>query len=84
MKRSHDETTATTKMKMGMPVELHALFERLLAVARLLPSKDEMEEALEDPHARAEAQLILKEMRKIEREIDDFVAAARKARLSKS
>jgi hypothetical protein len=59
----------------GMPAELRALFERYNALGRLLPSQDDMG-AFEDPGVRAEAKLILAEMAKVKKRIDDFIAVA--------
>jgi hypothetical protein len=57
-----------------MPAELRALFERYCQLGRQLP--DDIE-TLADPHTRAEAQIILAEMAKTKRRIDNFLAAAR-------
>jgi hypothetical protein len=47
---------------MGMPPEFRALLERYNQLGRLLPPKDDIDAVLADPHGRAEAEVILREM----------------------
>ena len=51
------------------------LFERYNALGRLLPQEEDMA-VFEDPGVRASAQLILAEMAKVKKRIDDFIAVA--------
>jgi hypothetical protein len=66
-----------------MPPELVELMQRYNQLGRLLPPEADWELALEDPRALAEAKIVLREMAKAKRAIDDFLAAARAARATK-
>jgi hypothetical protein len=59
-----------------MPPELRALMERYCQLGRLLPHKDD----LEDAGTRAEAVVVIAEMKRVKAQIDNFLAAARAAR----
>jgi hypothetical protein len=61
---------------MPMPAEFRALLERFNALGRLLPKPDDLD--LEDPSARAEAEIIMTEMNRVKAQIDAFLDAARR------
>jgi hypothetical protein len=60
-----------------MPPELRALFERFAQLGRLLPPVDADEDWKENPSARADVAVVLKEMDNVEAQIDRFLAAAK-------
>jgi hypothetical protein len=61
---------------MGMPDELRRLLEKYCALGRLLPPHDDFEE----PLMRAEAELVLREMASVQKQIDTFLGPSRPAR----
>jgi hypothetical protein len=63
-----------------MPPELRLLMERFCQLGRLLPHEDDLEDVGNDPHVRAELELVLQEMARVKAQIDEFLAAARAAR----
>ena len=65
-----------------MPPEFRALMERYCQLGRLLPSLDDMETAIENTRTRAQAKLVLDEMAKTKRQIDQFML--RHGRLARS
>jgi hypothetical protein len=71
-------------MKPGMPPEFRSLMERYCQLGRLLPHKDDLEDMIDDPHARAETELVLQEMAHVMAQIDDFLATARSRRQTDS
>jgi hypothetical protein len=60
----------------GMPAELHDLMLRYCQLGRLLPQDEDMEVTFEDPRALGEVKIILEEMAKVKKRIDDFIAVA--------
>ena len=58
-----------------MPPELRAMMERYCQLGRLLPQRDD---SLEDSRARAEAEVVLREMGRVKAQIDDFLAVAKR------
>jgi hypothetical protein len=64
---------------MGMPLELQALIQRYCALGRLLPQPIE-DADLADDRARAEIEIVLKEMHDVKARIDAFLDAARAKR----
>ena len=60
----------------GMPTELRALFERYNALGRLLPAEADMD--VNDARALSEATIVLREMEQVKKQIDHFLAAARR------
>jgi hypothetical protein len=59
-----------------MPSELVSLLQRFNQLGRLLP-QDDLATAFKDAGARAEAEIVLREMSTVKRQIDHFLAAAR-------
>ena len=57
-----------------MPDELHDLMLRYCQLGRLLPQDEDMEVTFEDPRALGEVKIILEEMAKVKKRIDDFIA----------
>jgi hypothetical protein len=51
-----------------------------ILMGRLLPHEDDLEDAGNNPHTRAEMELVLQEMKRVKAQIDDFLAAARAAK----
>jgi hypothetical protein len=62
---------------VDMPPEFRALLERYNQLGRLLPPKDDIDAVLADPHGRAEAEVILREMAAVKADIDAFLARVR-------
>jgi hypothetical protein len=62
---------------MPMPAELRALMERYCQLGSLLPDRDD-DVDLENPRTRAGVDIVLEEMARVKREIDEFLAAARR------
>ena len=60
-------------MNRGMPAELRALMERYCQLGRLLPPEADIGMVVVDARARAEAKVVLKEMAKTKRQIDQFL-----------
>jgi hypothetical protein len=60
-----------------MPPEFKALMERYCALGRLLPDPGDSEEIYE---RRDESALVLEEMHRVQREIDEFLDHARAER----
>jgi hypothetical protein len=61
-----------------MPPELREMMQRYCQLGRLLPRPGELDVA--DPHARAEAEVVLAEMRLVKSRIDNFLATAARRR----
>ena len=59
-----------------MPDELHDLMLRYCQLGCLLPQDEDMEVTFEDPRALGEVKIILEEMAKVKKRIDDFIAVA--------
>ncbi|OLB72057.1 MAG: hypothetical protein AUI16_21480 [Alphaproteobacteria bacterium 13_2_20CM_2_64_7] len=60
-------------MKRGMPMELRALLERFCQLGCLLPLRDDLATAFEDARTRAEAEVVLREMAVVQKQIDNFL-----------
>jgi hypothetical protein len=56
------------------PPELLALMQRYNQLGRLLPQPDDLD--ITDPHARAEAKVIIDEMARVRVQIDAFLLPA--------
>jgi hypothetical protein len=71
-------------MKPGMPPELLDLMLRFCQLGHLLPPKEDIKEAVQDPDARASLELVTREMDLVRAQIDEFLDRAKAEREAKS